>query len=219
MRTHCKGRAHTPERGSHGRGSSNQDRARGSQEGERFGVRPLAAEHQLLMASRKHISSIWGFRFTVFGIQAPAWWFWCQGWLCWRKNMPRALRSLSRARPWTARKPPLCSGEHGSNGTAAGVLVGFHSPNSMWSPRKAESLEQHLLPSVWEMKTEWLQHARSWLLPLLLAFLNTKLKPSEQSRGAAVADVNTTQKDRACTLGENPPAQPAGPEILKQEWH
>lgn len=36
---------HAPEWGDQGRASSNQDRARGSQEGEGFGVRPLAAEH------------------------------------------------------------------------------------------------------------------------------------------------------------------------------
>lgn len=45
--------------GDHGRTISNQDRARGSQEGERFGVRPLAAEHQLLMASR-NTSQVFG---------------------------------------------------------------------------------------------------------------------------------------------------------------
>lgn len=33
--------------------------------------------------------------------------------------------------------------------------------------------------------------ACSQLLPLLLTFLNSQLKPSERSRGAAVADVST----------------------------
>lgn len=45
--------------GDQGRASSSQDRARGSQEGERFGVRPLAAEHQLLVAPR-NTSQVFG---------------------------------------------------------------------------------------------------------------------------------------------------------------
>lgn len=88
---------HTPEWGDQGRASSNQDRAQGSQEGERFGVRPQAAEHRLLMASRN--------TYQVFGVSDS---------LCLasrhlpsdsdvkagsagEKNMPKALRSLSRA--------------------------------------------------------------------------------------------------------------------------
>lgn len=50
---------HVPGWGVQGRASSNQERARGSQEGERFGVRALAAEHQLCMASR-NTSQVFG---------------------------------------------------------------------------------------------------------------------------------------------------------------
>lgn len=50
---------HVPGWGDQGRASSNQERARGSQEGERFGVRALAAEHQLCMASR-NTSQVFG---------------------------------------------------------------------------------------------------------------------------------------------------------------
>lgn len=88
---------HALEWGDQGQASSSQGRAWGSQEGERFGVRPLAAEHQLLMASR-NTSQVFGVSESLClasrhlpsdsGVKAGS---------AGEKNTPRALKSLSRA--------------------------------------------------------------------------------------------------------------------------